>query len=131
MNPDVAEERVVAVTAETCYDADMKKVACKDGEGYADSVQKIVVDDGSPFFLIQKLRNGEFFQETQVDRAGVVSGKCDFLELEQLKTAYDCCMKKKDTSPLVSYYQKKAGIAGEDADPVKTKDPPAVGLQSF
>ena len=130
MNPDVVEERRVPVTKETCYGADSKGnptevVECKDGEGYADNVQKIVVDDGNPFFLIQKLRNGEFFQETQIDRDGTVSGKCDFLELEQLKTAYDCCMKRKDTSPLVSYYQKKAGIATEPST-VKEEDASAI-----
>ena len=124
MNPDVVEERIVPDTKETCYGADSKGsltevVDCKDaksGEGYADYVKKVMVDDGNPFFMIQKIRNGKFFQETQIDRAGTVSGKCDFLELEQLKTAYDCCMKKKDTSPLVSYYQKKAGIASADAE---------------
>ena len=110
MNPDVVEERIVPVKKETCYGKDNKEVDCKDGKGYADFVEKILVDDGNPFFLIQKIRKGEFFQETQIDRAGTVSGKCDFLELEQLKTAYDCCMKKKDTSPLVSYYQSKAGL---------------------
>ena len=119
MNPDVVEERIVPITKETCYGKDNKEVDCKDGEGYADYVQKILVDDGNPFFMIQKMRNGEFFQETQIDRSGTVSGKCDFLELEQLKTAYDCCMKKKDTSPLVSYYQLKAGIA----EPAATTEP--------
>ena len=140
MNPDVVEERIVPDTKETCYGADSKGsltevVDCKDaksGEGYADYVKKVMVDDGNPFFLIQKIRKGEFFQETQIDRAGTVSGKCDFLELEQLKTAYDCCMKKKDTSPLVSYYQKKAGIASADAEePASTtKQEDAAAIES-
>ena len=122
-NPEVVEEAILPKTTETCYAEDGTKTSCGIGGGaYADDVHKVVVDDGNPFFLIQKVRSGDMFQETQTDRPNVKSGTCDFLELEQLKTAYDCCSKKNSTSPLVDYYKKKTESGSADAP---------VALQSF
>ena len=122
-NPEVVEEAILPKTTETCYAADRKTtIPCGIGEGgYADDVYRVIVDDQNPFFLLQKDRsmdkftvNGREvsrFQEKQIDRPDIKSGTCDFLELEQLKTAYDCCSKVKNTGPLgplVDYYNKEA-----------------------
>ena len=75
----VARESIVPKTTETCYAEDGSKTSCGIGGGaYADDVHRVVVDDGNPFFLTEKVRFGDIFQEKQIDRTNIKSGKCDF-----------------------------------------------------
>jgi len=115
----------------TCKDQDGATIdTClkADGKTYVDSVRTVLVDDGNPFETkLYTWNEGANTFDVERQESTKTTGKCDFLEIEQLQTAYKCCNKKKGKNSLVTYYESKAGIKEKDAATLNRK----VALQAF
>lgn len=97
---------------ETCKSKDGKVVSkCRTDDGkYADSVHTVLVDDGNPFEKrLYTYNAGSNSFDVERQESGKTTGKCEFLELEQLATAYKCCSKEENTTAIGSYYDSKIG----------------------
>lgn len=112
------------VTTETCETKEGTETPCRE-EGdsltsYSANVHTVLIESGDPFYntLLTADEDGNFVS-SRVDTE-TTTGKCDFLELEQLKLGYECCKGDNKFSSLTDYYETKAGLplsSGNVAEP--------------
>lgn len=101
-------------TEETCKTKNGKDTPCRNSgdslTSYNENVHTVLISTGDPFYntLLTADEDGNFISsrvDTETD-----TGKCDFLELEQLKLGYECCKGQNKFSVLTDFYETKAGL---------------------
>ena len=102
------------VITEECKNANGTSTDCRktgmSASAYNDDVDQVIISNGDPFYNT-KLKRGKdkFFVSSRVDTEET-TGSCDFLELEQLNTAYKCCKGTNKFAAVTDYFETKSGL---------------------